>query len=137
MTQSYFLNFDSVTDSEDEKKLYKLTKKIGLDQHIILQSFRDKYSEYFNNYEKINLPNRDDLSKLLSELFFALLDAKTKITDDYHKLYSLLSYNIFVDILNKTPQLDHIEQVISSIEKLTPEDLFSTMLTCGTLSMLN
>ena len=119
-----FLNFDSVKDSEDEKKLYKLTKKIGFDQHIILQSFHDKYSEYFNNYEKINLPNRDDLSRFLSELFFALLDAKTKITDDYHKLYSLLSYNIFVDILNKTPKLDHIEQVISSIEKLTPEDLF-------------
>ena len=90
-----FLNFDSVKDSEDEKKLYKLTKKIGFDQHIILQSFHDKYSEYFNNYEKINLPNRDDLSRFLSELFFALLDAKTKITDDYHKLYSLLSYNIF------------------------------------------
>jgi hypothetical protein len=31
---------------------------------------------------------------------------------------------LFKGGLNKTPKLDHIEQVISSIEKLTPEDLF-------------
>jgi hypothetical protein len=122
-----FLSYDSIIESEDYKKLYHLTKNFDLSKYIILQAFRNKYSEYFNNYEEIDLPNSEAIHKIISELFVALLWEKNKISEDIHLLYSLLNSNSFAELFKKAPKLEHIEKVISKLEKLTPVDLYQNV----------
>ena len=73
--------------NQKKKKNFIATKNIDFNNYIILQAIQKKISQYFNNYENVDLPSRNTIANLITQLFVALLVEKNLLSNDFSNLF--------------------------------------------------
>lgn len=111
-------------NSEECRKLSECIAIVDNDLCVVLQSANKNNFHYFIKYYDIELPDRENIEKVITSVFIAFLVEKNPLNRDYHKLRSLIDSNAFLILLKGINNLENLNTVLEKLKRVDIEKLW-------------
>ncbi len=122
-----FDNFDTIVNSDDQKKISDLSEKVDDKLFVILESMVEKKSFYFKKYEKVNFPNKEELLESITAIFISMLFERGLINKKLFYLIPLLQKNLLKDLLKDFKSLEELDDVLNKFANVMVDDLYNNV----------
>lgn len=120
-------NIDDIADPTGYNKLYKTVNTLSSSNYVLLQAVKKVISQYFEFYDDLHTPGKEELCEKIIEIFIYLLLERNSYEDNHIRLFTLIGSTQFKELIPAFGNVDILSKSVSEFHSISFKDLTSNI----------